>query len=84
MVIKELIKEDPFADTGSIVTDSRFVGRSKKIDYIHRRTLGSLYGNLAVVGLPRIGKSSLVWNALMPLKQKLADQRHFLSSINQL
>jgi hypothetical protein len=44
--------------------------------------LGELYGNLAIVGLPRIGKSSLVWNALIPLKEKLLQERHILAYIS--
>jgi len=37
---------------------------------------------LAIVGLPRIGKSSLVWNALMPLKEKLLQEKHILVYIS--
>ena len=68
MVIKELKIANPFADNAGIVTDNRFVGRKSEIFEIHTRVLGELYGNWAIVGLPRIGKSSLVWNALIPLK----------------
>ena len=65
MVIKELNITNPFADNAGIVTGNRFVGRQFEIDEIHTRVLGELYGNLAIVGLPRIGKSSIVWNALI-------------------
>ncbi len=82
MVIKELIIQNPFADNAGIVTGSRFVGRDYAIKHVHSRILGELYGNLAIVGLPRIGKSSLVWNALIPLKDSLATNRHFLSYIS--
>jgi hypothetical protein len=70
MVIKKLNVVNPFADNAGIVTGSRFVGRQSEINEIHTRVLGELYGNLAIVGLPRIGKSSLVWNALIPLNCK--------------
>ena len=64
MVNSTIIKENPFGDYGNIVTDNRFIGRQKEIKKIHNRVLGKDFGNIAVMGLPRIGKSSLVWNAL--------------------
>ena len=82
MVIKELNIPNPFADNAGIVTDERFVGRRSEIKEIHTRVLGELYGNLAIVGLPRIGKSSLVWNALIPLKEKLLQEKHILAYIS--
>jgi hypothetical protein len=48
---------------------------------IHNRVLGTSYGNIAVMGMPRIGKSSLVWNALMPLKDEELKKNHLISSI---
>lgn len=82
MVIKELNIKNPFADNAGIVTGERFVGRQTEINEIHTRVLGELYGNLAIVGLPRIGKSSLVWNALIPLKDKLRQEQHILTYIS--
>ncbi|HRR29503.1 MAG TPA: ATP-binding protein, partial [Victivallales bacterium] len=82
MVIKELNIANPFADNAGIVTGERFVGRVNEIKEIHTRILGELYGNLAIVGLPRIGKSSLVWNALIPLKEKLCQEKHIISYIS--
>jgi len=73
---------NPFADNAGIVTGERFVGRHPEINEIHTRVLGELYGNLAIVGLPRIGKSSLVWNALIPLKEKLLQEKHILAYIS--
>lgn len=82
MVIKELNIANPFADHAGIVTGERFVGRQPEINEIHTRVLGELYGNLAIVGLPRIGKSSLVWNALIPLRENLLKKKHILAHIN--
>lgn len=82
MVIKELNIKNPFADKAGIVTDERFVGRHSELNEIHTRVLGELYGNLAIVGLPRIGKSSLVWNALIPLKDKLLKENHIIAYIS--
>ena len=82
MVIKELNINNPFADNAGIVTGERFVGRQAEINEIHTRVLGELYGNLAIVGLPRIGKSSLVWNALITLKDKLLKENHIIAYIS--
>ena len=60
-----------FADFGSIVHDQRFVGRKKALTAITQRVLGDSYGNLAIMGLPRIGKSSLAWQGIMTRKAEL-------------
>jgi hypothetical protein len=82
MVIKELNITNPFADTAGIVIGERFVGRKSEISEIHTRVLSELYGNLAIVGLPRIGKSSLIWNALIPLKGKLLQEKHIVTYVS--
>lgn len=82
MVIKALAIENPFADYGNIVEGSRFVGRNQEIVAIHNRVLGSNYGNLAIMGLPRIGKSSLAWNALMTKKAELIRRNILIERIN--
>jgi len=64
-----------FSDYGKIVWGDRFVGRKKEIAQIEQRVLGKNYGNLAVMGLPRIGKSSLVWEAIMTKKDKLLKEK---------
>jgi len=65
MVIKALIDYNPLSDCGNIVKKERFVGRIKEIEVIKNRVLSKNSGNIAVMGLPRVGKSSLVWNALL-------------------
>jgi len=64
-----------FSDYGEIVHGDRFVGRKKEIAQIEQRVLGKNYGNLAVMGLPRIGKSSLVWEAIMTKKEELLKEK---------
>lgn len=64
---------NPFADFGGIVHGDRFVGREDFINKISERVLGPTYGNLAIMGLPRVGKSSLVWHAIMDRKEELID-----------
>jgi hypothetical protein len=74
MVIKTLNTENPFADYGNIIEGNRFIGRKSSIATIHNRVLGNSFGNIAIIGLPRIGKSSLVWNALMVKKAESAEK----------
>lgn len=62
---------NPFADYGSIVRGDRFVGRKKELNTIKQRVLGPNYGNLAIMGLPRIGKSSLAWQGILERKDSL-------------
>ncbi len=62
---------NPFSDFGSIVYDQRFVGRKKALNTLSQRVLGDSYGNLAIMGLPRIGKSSLAWQGIMTKKNEL-------------
>lgn len=81
MVIKTLTSQNPFSDYGQIIKDSRFAGRQSEISAIHSRVLGSRYGNIAVMGMPRIGKSSLVWNALMTLKDEELKKNHIINFI---
>ncbi len=69
---------NPFSDYGTIITHDRFVGRTKEIDAIRNRVLGASYGNISIVGLPRIGKSSLVWNAIFLDKKKLLSENVIL------
>jgi hypothetical protein len=81
MVIKTLNSQNPFSDYGQIVKDNRFAGRKDEIQMIHNRVLGEAFGNIAIMGMPRIGKSSLVWNALMPLRDELLNTKNILSFV---
>ncbi len=83
MVIKTLkISENPLADFGNIVEGNRFVGREKEITEIHNRVTGTAFGNIAIMGLPRCGKSSLVWNALMESRDELIKTKIVVIRIN--
>ena len=66
---------NPVADYGGIVCGSRFVGRKGELQQIQQRVLGQSYGNLAIMGLPRIGKSSLAWQAIMEKKEFLLEEK---------
>jgi len=82
MVTKTLNLDNPFADYGNIFEGNRFVGRKSETVTIHNRVLGSNYGNIAIMGLPRIGKSSLAWNALMTEKDELFKRKILVMRIN--
>ena len=63
---------NPFADYGKIIHGDRFIGRIPEIRAIEQRVLGrEKYGNLAIMGLPRVGKTSLAWQAIMEKKEDL-------------
>lgn len=63
---------NPFADYGKIIHGDRFIGRVSEIHTIEQRVLGrEKYGNLAIMGLPRVGKTSLAWQSIMEKKEDL-------------
>lgn len=53
--------ENPYADYGKIVRGERFIGRKNIINVIESRIVRPTNpANLAIIGVHRIGKSSLV------------------------
>ncbi|MEI6135344.1 MAG: Swt1 family HEPN domain-containing protein [Desulfomonile sp.] len=67
---KEL--DNPFSDYGNIVREDRFIGRRENLRVIENRVLRAREpGNLAIIGEPRIGKSSLVYKAVMESRDQL-------------
>jgi len=74
--------ENPFADFGSIVFGDRFIGRKEEIKEVQNRIFGKAYGNLAIQGLPRIGKSSLAWKAIIEYKDELEQKQIIPIRIN--
>lgn len=75
MVVK-MTQENPFNDYGSIVYGKRFVGRRHELRELRQRVLPreGIGGNYAIMGLPRIGKSSLMWQGIMALEEELLEQ----------
>ena len=58
-------RANPYADFGGIVTEARFIGREAELTTIASRVFGTRgFGSIAVIGLPRVGKSSLVSEAI--------------------
>jgi len=74
--------ENPFADYGSIVYGERFIGRKEEIKAVQNRIFGKAYGNLAIQGLPRIGKSSLAWRAIIEYRKELEEKQIIPIHIN--
>jgi len=70
-----MILNNPFSDFGVTVTNDRFVGRQVEIKQIYNRLFGDSFGNLAIMGLPRIGKSSLAWNGIIANKATLTKKK---------
>jgi len=68
--------ENPFADYGNIVRGERFIGRRDDLRVIENRVIRPREpGNLAIIGEPRIGKSSLVYKAVIERKDELVAKK---------
>jgi Swt1-like HEPN len=74
---------NPFANNGNIVYGDDFIGRQNEIRTIQQRVIDSpKSGCLAIVGAPRIGKSSLAYHALIYPKNLLIEQKILTFRIN--
>lgn len=68
--------DNPFADYGNIVRGERFIGRRESLRVVENRVIRpSEPGNLAVIGDHRIGKSSLIYKAIIERKDELLTRR---------
>lgn len=69
-------KINPIADYGSIIFGNRFIGRLDNISVVESRIIiPSKSANLAIIGIPRIGKSSLAWKAIMEREEDLISRK---------
>ena len=67
--------ENPFAGYGSIVCGDRFIGRMDDSSIVEKRSIHPKEaGNLAIVGVRHIGKSSLIYKTIMERKEELTTQ----------
>lgn len=78
MVIKTLNTQNPFSDYGQLIKGKRFAGRKQEIQAIRNRVIGESFGNIAVMGMPRVGKSNLAFQALMTLKEEQFAKRNII------
>ena len=76
--MNEFKDNNPFASAGSIVEGDAFVGRTSEIRNISERLFGKEFGNVAIVGIPKVGKSSLMHQILMYNAENLWKERRFL------
>lgn len=68
--------KNPFADCGLPVFGQRFVGRGEQLKLINQYVIGpNSGGNLAIIGLPSIGKSSLIRQFLHCHESKMISKR---------
>lgn len=68
--------DNPFSGYGRIVQKPRFIGRADALDVLYSTVIGpaapgKTMGNVAIVGEPRIGKSSLAYVGIMGAKDEL-------------
>jgi hypothetical protein len=74
---------NPFDGHSNMVYGERFIGRHKLLQAIFNRVAGPHGGgSLAIIGLPHIGKSSLLWQSLVFGGQRLLEKRKFTVWIN--
>lgn len=68
--------DNPFATSGKVVWGDRFVGRGDLLGTVHDRVTGPRHsGNLALIGGPRVGKSSIAQHAVMARRADLLARR---------
>ena len=60
-----MTERNPFGGIGKVVFGDQFIGRKNELQTLRSRLLTENPANCAVVGIPRVGKSSLVYEALM-------------------
>ena len=76
-------RSNPYADFGSTITGTRFIGRDAELRTIASRVFStSGFGSIAVVGLPRIGKTSLVSEAIRRAESRAVAQRSMVVRVN--
>lgn len=76
-------RHNPYADFGTIITGERFIGRSDELRTIENRVFGMRsFGSIAVVGLPRIGKTSLIFEAVRRAAPRAMELRHVVIQEN--
>lgn len=69
---------NPFVSVGTIVSANSFIGRDVEIRKIRERVLGPEFGNMSIVGIPKIGKSSLMHEALYTQAERLWAEKKYI------
>ena len=76
--MNENMNINPFASVGSMVEGDAFVGRESEIKDISERLFGKEFGNVSIVGIPKVGKSSLMNKVLLSNAKELWEKKRFL------
>jgi hypothetical protein len=67
---------NPFSNYGKIVSGEHFIGRKNDFQIIEERVIRpDDPGNLAIIGEPRIGKSSLIYHKIIRQKKDLINSK---------
>lgn len=72
---------NPFAGLGAMVCGQRFVGRARQLEMIRSLVLGENFGNVSIMGLPRVGKTSLAYQAVQSHHDELLTEGTITCSI---
>ena len=76
-------RSNPYADYGTVVTGNRFIGRGGQLETIKSRVFGErAFGSMAIFGFPRIGKTSLVAEAIRRSGNRSEEQRVVVAQVN--
>ncbi|MGB9774602.1 MAG: Swt1 family HEPN domain-containing protein [Bacteroidota bacterium] len=74
---------NPFSDYGTIVYGERFINRRNDIHVVENRVIRPTEpGNLAIIGDYRVGKSSLVYHAIITRRNELLTKKRIPIWIN--
>ena len=72
------MEDNLFAGYGKTVHGESFVGRETEIKKIQQRLFSREFGNLSIVGLPKIGKSSLAYHSLFFQRERLWNENQYI------
>ena len=81
-------ENNPFKGCKAIVEGEGFVGREEQINELNSHIFDKNFNNVAIVGIPHIGKSSLMNTLYLKRKELWTDKRnlvvwHTLKKVNK-
>lgn len=77
IIIQHFTHMNPFSNFGAIVYGERFIGREDSLRAIEDRILGNREpASISIVGLPRVGKSSLAYEACIARKERYLTKKY--------
>ena len=80
---REEPRVNPFSNFGKVVHGAEFIGRQYELERINQRLIQPRRGgSIAIIGEPRIGKSSLAYTALIDRRDDLVARRKVPFRVN--